>query len=98
MPRTRCGSPAGDVLHHWRIPARIRLSATPVSLPWNIRAGQASSLMEDLMSRSRAGASLLALGLMACGGPVAFQGENTLKITGESPPPVVAPAPEPPRV
>jgi OOP family OmpA-OmpF porin len=41
---------------------------------------------------------LLAIGLWGCGGPVVFQGDTTMKITGTPPPVAAAPAPEPPRV
>ena len=50
------------------------------------------------MLRAIACASLLAITLWGCGKPVAFQGESTLKISGAPPPPLAAPAPEPPRV
>jgi outer membrane protein OmpA-like peptidoglycan-associated protein len=50
------------------------------------------------MFRAYACASLLAIGPVACGGgPVAFQGESTLKIAGTAPAPP-PPAPEPARV
>jgi outer membrane protein OmpA-like peptidoglycan-associated protein len=49
------------------------------------------------MLRSHIGASLLVFGLVACGKPVVFQGESTLKIVGAPPAPLVAaPTPEPP--
>ena len=50
------------------------------------------------MLRGHVCASLLAIGLVACTKPIAFQGESTLKIAGEAPPPPAAPppAPEPP--
>src|SRR5262249_40091732 len=44
--------------------------------------------------RAHVCASLLGIGLSACGNPVAFQGDSTLKIAGTLPAP--APAPEPP--
>jgi outer membrane protein OmpA-like peptidoglycan-associated protein len=56
------------------------------------------------MFRSHILASLLAIGLFGlgpggCGGkPIAFQGDSTLKITGEAPPPPAPPVAEPPRV
>jgi OOP family OmpA-OmpF porin len=49
------------------------------------------------MLRAHVLASLLAIGLCACGKPVIFQGESTLPITGQ-PPPAAAPVAEPPRV
>jgi outer membrane protein OmpA-like peptidoglycan-associated protein len=49
------------------------------------------------MLRAHACASLLAIALLGCGGPVVFQGESTLKIAG-APPPPPAPVAEPARV
>lgn len=50
------------------------------------------------MLRAHIYAGLFASALVGCGKPVAFQGESTLKITGQPPPAVAEPAPEPPRV
>jgi len=50
------------------------------------------------MLRAHVCASLLAIGLLACAKPIAFQGESTLRIAGAAPEPAPPPppAPEPP--
>lgn len=52
------------------------------------------------MLRAHSCSLLLVIALGGCAKPVLFQGESTLKIAGTppAPPPVAAPAPEPPRV